>query len=166
MTWALAILAVAVTLAGVYARRLLPNLERREAERQDFFRAAHALAARADTPDSVLAVVRFLAEKLGDGWAPYKIVFFLAHGDARRTASSPTPLARQLKADLERAPAEVRDLFGEAAAAALLAISRNSLLIGWLFRRLALYRVTKRDGDHHDGTEDANILAAGWASAA
>jgi len=40
------------------------------------------------------------------------------------------------------------------------------VVLGTVIRRVILFRVRKRDGEGYDGTEDANIIATGWANPA
>jgi len=162
-TLALMLAIVLLTGAGLYARRRLPQIDDREARRAEFFRAAMVLAEREETPGNVLAVIHFIGQKVGDRWAPYKLLHFLLHGDARRTAQEPGPKLAQLRRDVESMPKDLREQFGKAVVTGIMAITLNSVAVGWLLRRMAFYRVTQRNKRSYDGSDDAGIVASGWA---
>jgi len=165
MTLALAIAVVLLTLGGLYARARVAQMAARERHRANFFAAADVLADRPETPESVLAVIEFLAHRVGERRAPYVLLYLLLHGDLRRTAGEPRAKLRQLRADIRTMPPDLVEQFGDAVAAAGMAISLNSLAVGWLIRRVAMLRVHSRDARHYTGTDDADTLMSGWACA-
>lgn len=165
MIWVLVLAAAALVLTGLYAKRRREQMARREELRADFFQAAEALAESEDTPESVLDFVAFVAGRLADRRAPYVLLVFLLHGDARQIAREPSEKLKSLHRDVTAMPDPLRAQFGKLVAAAALALTFNSLLVGWLIRRLALYQVYKRNKRHYDGTDDADFIMTGWACA-
>ncbi|RDD60491.1 hypothetical protein [Ferruginivarius sediminum] len=163
VTYGLIAAIVLLALAGLYARARVQQIDAREEYRNDFFDAANVLAEREDTPETPLSVVEFLAERVGKRRAPYEMMYFLIHGDARRSANEPAEKLRQLRQDLADMPEELRQQFGKAVAAGSMAITLNSLIVGWLIRRIAMYAVYKRNKRKYDGTDDAGTIAGGWA---
>jgi erythromycin esterase-like protein len=165
MIWGLVVATLLVGLSGLYAKHRSAQMDRREELRADFFKAAEALADSSDTPESVLDLIEFLADRLADRRAPYMLLYFLMHGDARRNAREPGEKVQRLHRDVAAMPAALQGQFGKLVAAGALAITFNSLLVGWLISRLALYQVNRRNPRHDDGTDDADLIMTGWACA-
>ena len=159
------LLAVLVTVAvmGVYAQKRIPQMDAREEYREDFFQAANALVDRGETPESVVSLLRFLAGKIGEESSPYVLLYVLLHGDVRRNAREPGEKIKQLHRDIDAMPDDLKEQFGKAVASGAIAISLNSLLVGWLIRRIAMYKIDKTNKRRYDGTDDADILMTGWA---
>jgi len=166
LTLGLCAVLVVVLAVGSYMKRRLCQLETREMYREEFFSYAKWVVARGDVPDAAVKLLLFLGRQLDAPTAPYALLLALLRGAALAPQTHADSRRTWLDAEMRRCPQDVREAFGNAVASGLMAIAANSVVLGTVIRRVILFRVRKRDGEGYDGTEDANIIATGWANPA
>lgn len=130
--------------------------------RGDFFDAAGKLVDDDDTPESVVQLLEFVAEHIASRRTPWEIMFLLISGRLRRSLAKPSEKTIRLERDLAEMREPMRQLFHEAMASAALAIAFNSVIIGAVIRRVALYRVSKINRRNYKGGDDASDLMTGY----
>lgn len=163
MAWWVLTAAVLLAVWGFTAKRRIDQSEKVREFRSDFFQAAGVLVDDVRTPESVIALVRFLASHIANWKAPWVVLFYLLGGRMLRTARRPSKEAKQLIHDIASLPEPLKSQAAMAMAAFALAITFNSIQIGWLIRRLALFGIRKRNSKDYDGGDDAETIVLGFA---
>lgn len=138
LLWAAAIGATAGFWAapGLMKRRRL-RLARMANARADFFQHAMRLTNDRRTPDSLIQILEFMAEKIDDRRLARAFLMDAFSGRLARLANEPSPLSR----DLRLMPDDLRQVASKAIASFIFALCFSQGLTGLLLRRATFYSV-------------------------